>query len=39
MNEPQPEYVGFWARVGASLIDTVLMAIILGRSDGSSASD
>jgi uncharacterized RDD family membrane protein YckC len=29
MNEPQPEYVGFWARVGASLIDTVLMAIIL----------
>ncbi len=29
MNEPQPEYIGFWARVGASLIDTVLMAIIL----------
>ena len=29
MNEPQPQYIGFWARVGASLIDTVLMAIIL----------
>ncbi len=29
MNETQPEYVGFWARVGASIIDTVLMAIIL----------
>jgi uncharacterized RDD family membrane protein YckC len=29
MNEPQPEYVGFWARVGAALIDTILMAIIL----------
>src|SRR6188474_3365499 len=29
MNEPQPQYVGFWARVGASIIDTVLMAIIL----------
>jgi uncharacterized RDD family membrane protein YckC len=25
----QFEYVGFWARVGASLIDSVLMAIIL----------
>ena len=29
MNEPQPVYVGFWARVGAALIDTILMAIIL----------
>jgi uncharacterized RDD family membrane protein YckC len=29
MNEPQPQYIGFWARVGASLIDTLLMAIIL----------
>lgn len=29
MNEPQPEYVGFWARVGASLIDWILMVIVL----------
>ncbi len=29
MNASQPEYVGFWARVGASLIDSILMAIIL----------
>jgi uncharacterized RDD family membrane protein YckC len=29
MNAAQPEYVGFWARVGASLIDSILMAIIL----------
>lgn len=29
MNGQQFEYVGFWARVGASLIDSVLMAIIL----------
>ena len=29
MNDMQFEYVGFWARVGASLIDSVLMAIIL----------
>ena len=29
MNEVQVEYVGFWARVGASLIDSILMAIIL----------
>ena len=29
MNEPQPQYVGFWARVGASLIDWVLMVIVL----------
>jgi uncharacterized RDD family membrane protein YckC len=28
MNEPQPEYVGFWARVGAAIIDTILMMII-----------
>ena len=29
MNEPQPEYVGFWARVGASLIDTILAMVIV----------
>jgi uncharacterized RDD family membrane protein YckC len=29
MNEPQPQYVGFWARVGAAIIDSILMAIIL----------
>jgi uncharacterized RDD family membrane protein YckC len=29
MNQPMPEYVGFWARVGASLIDWVLMVIVL----------
>jgi len=29
MNEPQPEYVGFWARVGASIIDTILMLVIV----------
>jgi uncharacterized RDD family membrane protein YckC len=29
MNEPQPQYVGFWARVGASIIDSILMMIIL----------
>jgi uncharacterized RDD family membrane protein YckC len=30
MNEPQQdlEYVGFWARVGAALIDTVLLMIV-----------
>jgi uncharacterized RDD family membrane protein YckC len=28
MNSPQPEYVGFWARVGASLIDTILLLIV-----------
>jgi uncharacterized RDD family membrane protein YckC len=29
MNEPLPEYVGFWARVGAAIIDSILMAIVL----------
>jgi uncharacterized RDD family membrane protein YckC len=29
MNEVQPQYVGFWARVGAAIIDSILMAIIL----------
>jgi uncharacterized RDD family membrane protein YckC len=29
MNAVQPEYVGFWARFGASLIDSILMGIIL----------
>lgn len=29
MNEPQLEYVGFWARVGASIIDTILMLVIV----------
>jgi uncharacterized RDD family membrane protein YckC len=24
-----PEYVGFWARVGAAIIDSILMAIVL----------
>jgi uncharacterized RDD family membrane protein YckC len=28
MNEPQPQYVGFWARVGAAIIDTVLLLIV-----------
>jgi len=28
MNEPQPQYVGFWARVGAAVIDTILVMII-----------
>ena len=29
MNEPQPEYIGFWARVGAAIIDTILMMVIV----------
>ncbi len=29
MNEPQLEYVGFWPRVGASIIDTILMLVIV----------
>ena len=29
MNKPVPEYVGFWARVGAAIIDSILMAIVL----------
>lgn len=29
MNEPQPEYVGFWPRVGAAIIDSILAALIL----------
>jgi len=29
MDEPQFEYVGFWARVGASIIDTILMLVIV----------
>jgi uncharacterized RDD family membrane protein YckC len=28
VNEPQPQYVGFWARVGAAIIDTILVLII-----------
>ena len=28
MNEPQPQYVGFWARVGAAVIDTILVMVI-----------
>jgi uncharacterized RDD family membrane protein YckC len=28
MNEPQPQYVGFWARVGAAIIDTILLLIV-----------
>lgn len=30
MNDPQLEYVGFWLRVGAALIDTVLILLIVG---------
>jgi uncharacterized RDD family membrane protein YckC len=29
MNDTQPVYVGFWARVGAAIIDSILMAIVL----------
>ncbi len=29
MNESDVEYAGFWVRVGASIIDTVLMMVIL----------
>ena len=29
MNEDQLEYVGFWPRVGAALIDTVLVLVIV----------
>ena len=29
MNEPQPQYVGFWARFGAAIIDTILMMVIV----------
>ena len=29
MNQPQPEYVGFWPRVGAAIIDTILMLVIV----------
>jgi len=28
MNELQPQYVGFWARVGAAIIDTILVLVI-----------
>jgi uncharacterized RDD family membrane protein YckC len=28
VNEAQPQYVGFWARVGAAIIDTILLLII-----------
>ena len=28
MNQPQHEYVGFWPRVGAAIIDTILMLVI-----------
>ena len=29
MNNEELEYVGFWARVGASIIDTILMLVIV----------
>ena len=29
MNASQPEYVGFWARVGAAIIDTILAMVIV----------
>ena len=29
MNDPQPVYVGFWSRLVASIIDTILMMIIV----------
>jgi len=28
MNEMQPQYVGFWARVGAAIIDTILVLLV-----------
>lgn len=28
MNEPQPQYVGFWARVAAAVIDTILVLLV-----------
>jgi len=30
MNDTQPEYVGFWLRVVASIIDSILAGLILG---------
>jgi uncharacterized RDD family membrane protein YckC len=30
MNQTTTTYVGFWARVGAALIDTILLLIIIG---------
>ena len=30
MQQEELEYVGFWSRVGASLIDTILMGAIIG---------
>jgi uncharacterized RDD family membrane protein YckC len=30
MTAAEPEYVGFWARVGAALLDTILLAIVTG---------
>ena len=29
MTDTQPEYIGFWSRVGAAIIDTILMLIIV----------
>ncbi len=29
MNQAMPEYVGFWARVGAAIIDSLLLALVL----------
>jgi uncharacterized RDD family membrane protein YckC len=29
MNSPELEYVGFWLRVGAAIIDTILMLVIV----------
>lgn len=29
MNQEEMEYVGFWARLGASLIDSILMLIVI----------
>lgn len=29
MNQPMPEYVGFWARVGAAFVDGILMGLVL----------
>ena len=29
MDEPELEYVGFWLRVGAAIIDTILLMIII----------
>ena len=29
MNDVELEYVGFWARVGAAIIDTILILVVV----------